>query len=521
MSSPASTPTDPANRPLLPAMTIPVMMAGVAIVAAAAWLRLWNIGAGIPHSLGPDEPQIMNRVAHIMKSGDFNPHFFDWPSLTIYLNLIVSCATFLAGAMRGLWGNLDQVPAADLYLAGRQFTALVGAATVALTFAIGRRWGNGVALASAALMAVISSHVRESHYVLTDVPTAFFTALTLLLSLRAYEQPTTRRLLWAAASAGLAASCKYNGSMAIVLPLIVVWTSGSGGLGARVPRTLAVLGAALAAFLVGTPYAVLDLPAFLNDYARLASTFARERGGEAGWSIYLKHVLSALSWPALVLAVAGVFLVMRRVLSGPARVPSLMLLAFSAVYFVVMARSYQIYGRYLLPLFPPLSLFAAVAAVSVAGRLRRRLREWPMGATAAGAAVVVLMLAAPATASWSFSRGLSRPSTVDLAYQWMMANLPPDGKVVIEAGALRLPDRYQVVAVRFLIDRSFDDYAREGVTHLLAASPQFDAMLRDPRVNPDVSGAYRALLSRTAEAAAFEPSATVSGPRIRVYQLPR
>jgi hypothetical protein len=309
--------------------------------------------------------------------------------------------------------------------------------------------------------------------------------------------------------------------MAVVLPLIVVWTSGSGGSSVRIPRTLAVLGAAVAAFLIGTPYAVLDLPAFLNDYARLAFTFARERGGEAGWSIYLKHLRSALSWPALVLALAGTVLVMRRVFSGPARVPSLMLLAFSAVYFIVMARSYQIYGRYLLPLFPPLSLLAAIAAVGVAGWLRQRLRQRPMFAAAAGAAVIVLMLAAPATASWSFSRGLARPSTVDLAYQWLVANLPPDAKIVIEAGALRLPDRYQATAVRFLIDRSFEDYAREGVTHLLAASPQFDAMLRDPRVNPEASGAYRTLLSRTAEAAAFEPSATVSGPRIRVYQLPR
>ena len=31
-------------------------------------------------------------------------------------------------------------------------------------------------------------HVRESHYVLTDVPLTFFVTLTLLLSLRAHER---------------------------------------------------------------------------------------------------------------------------------------------------------------------------------------------------------------------------------------------------------------------------------------------------------------------------------------------
>ena len=46
-------------------------------------------------------------------------------------------------------------------------------------------------------------------------------------------------------------------------------------------RVTGVLGVMVAAFIAGTPYAVLDLPKFLNDYARLASIFARERGGDA------------------------------------------------------------------------------------------------------------------------------------------------------------------------------------------------------------------------------------------------
>ena len=74
-----------------------VLAVAAAIVVVAGALRLWNIGAGIPHNVGADEPQIMQRVVHMMKTGDLNPHFFDWPSLTFYLNLVVSCLAFLAG----------------------------------------------------------------------------------------------------------------------------------------------------------------------------------------------------------------------------------------------------------------------------------------------------------------------------------------------------------------------------------------------------------------------------------------
>ena len=349
-----------------------VRTAAVSIVVAAAALRLWNIGAGIPYAVGPDEPHVMNRVAHMMKTGDFNPHFFDWPSLTFYLNLAVSCLAFLAGAMRGAWNHLDQVSAAELYLAGRQFTALAGAATVALTFVAARRWGSPVALVAAGLMAVIPGHVRESHFVLTDVPTALFTTLALWMALRAHERQTWASFLWAGAAVGLAASCKYNGSVAIVMPLVVVLGSG-GGVALMTQRTLLVLASMLAGFLAGTPYAVLDLPAFLNDYARLAANFARERGGDPGWWIYMKHVSSNLAWPAFVAALAGLVLAARQGVTGPDRVRAWMIVAFAAVYFTVMARSFQIYGRYMLPLYPVLSICAGIGVMAVV-RLLPRLR---------------------------------------------------------------------------------------------------------------------------------------------------
>ena len=52
------------------------------------------------------------------------------------------------------------------------------------------RWGARTALLAAVMLAVMPLHVRESHYVLTDVPATFLVMLTLLLSLRAHERAT-------------------------------------------------------------------------------------------------------------------------------------------------------------------------------------------------------------------------------------------------------------------------------------------------------------------------------------------
>ena len=49
-----------------------------AIVGLGAVLRFWSIGAGAPWRMGVDEPFILSHAIQILKSGDFNPHFFDY-----------------------------------------------------------------------------------------------------------------------------------------------------------------------------------------------------------------------------------------------------------------------------------------------------------------------------------------------------------------------------------------------------------------------------------------------------------
>jgi len=489
---------------------------GIVLLAAAA--RLWNIGAGIPNGVGQDEPHIMDRVVRMMKTGDFNPHFFDWPSLTFYLNLIVTVGAFVLGSMRGAWSHLDQVSADQFYLAGRQFTALIGTATVALTFAAGRRWSLGVAVFAAAFMAVMPNSVRESHYVLTDTPTAFFTTLALVLSLRAGERGTRASVLGAALTAGLAASCKYNGAMAVVFPIIAVIRMG-GGWSFISGRIGLVAAAAAAGFIVGTPYAVLDLPAFLNDYARLAAVFARERHGDPGWSIYLKHFSNSVSMvSALVVGFGLVAVLVRGVVRQAERGPALMLLAFVAIYFTVMAGSYQIYARYLLPLLPPLAIAGGVGVMSIVGWVRPRVASrWAPILT--GGVLSALVLTSSVMSVVALGRGGSKPSTIAQAYEWILKNVPAGSKVAIEYGATRLPDRYPVVAARLFVARTIEDYRQQGVQYFLAAAPEYQGTLTNPGADPGLTERYRVFFAGTRLVASFDPTDRVGGPPVRIFQI--
>ena len=97
-----------------------------------------------------------------------------------------------------------QAPTDDFYLWGRAVTAILGTATVWSSTAPACAGARGTALLAAGMLAVMPLHVRESHYVLTDVPVTFFVMLTLLLSLRAHERATAWSFALAGAAAGLA-----------------------------------------------------------------------------------------------------------------------------------------------------------------------------------------------------------------------------------------------------------------------------------------------------------------------------
>jgi 4-amino-4-deoxy-L-arabinose transferase-like glycosyltransferase len=489
----------------------------IVLLALAFCLRVWGLTSGLPYAVGVDEPQIMDRVVRMMKTGDFNPHFFDWPSLTIYAHLFVACLAFLGGAMRGAWNGLAQVSPSDFYVYGRLFTALVGTATVGILYCAARRWGVTTALLATALLAVAPNHARESHYVLADVPTACFTTLVLLLSLRVLERPSLGVFMAAGITVGLAASCKYNGLMAIVLPLIAT-CAVAGSPPVILRRVLVVFAGVGCGFLMGTPYAVLDLPKFLDDYARLAAVFAQSRGGEAGWQLYLKYLSQSLGRVGLALSALGLLLSMRTVVSGASRWRALMLVAFVVVYFKVMATSYQIYGRYTLPLLPFAALLAAVGATAVIEVLRRRVPA--RGQAVSVAAVVCLLLMPPTVRTIGYDRGLNRETTVDLAYRWIGGHLPPGAVIVSETYPVMLTStRYRFTNLKPLSGRTYGEYLGSGVNYVLVSAAGYDIALASRARYENAYAAYTSVFMSAHEVASFPSSDVTPGPTLKLFEI--
>jgi hypothetical protein len=373
--------------------------------------------------------------------GDLNPRFFNWPSLYMYVMAGVYGLVF--GASPGGVAGAFARDAAPFYLLGRFLTAVFGTATLAALYVTGRiAYGRLVALLAGGLLAVDLLHVRDSHWVTTDVPLTFLVTVATCLALRYWRDGHRVDARAAGLVAGLATSMKYPGGLAFLGLLVAHATrTPERSIWRRVVGrdTITAAGLAVAGFVLGTPFALLTPVAFARgvlDEVREVNTV--QFGNEADAPGYLFHLAyslpEAMGWPLYLLALAGL---VWAVAARGAR--EAVLLAFAVPYLLVIVTWSSRFERYALPLLPFVTLLAAVALVR-GGRwvaVRARLGSpWP-GIALAGA--MVLLVAPQVGRVVAYHRLLARPDTRMLGAGWIEREVPPGARIALEPYSLSLP----------------------------------------------------------------------------------
>ena len=282
-----------------------------AIVALGAILRFVPIWFGLPYAQARPDETVALGLANSVRAGDLNPHFFHWPSLTIYAFAALEAA---ASAIRRAFTVDSGSTFVDQVVIARAFIATAGTLTLVVLFGIARRMADTTTgLLATFFLAVSILHVRESHFAMTDVLMTFLLTTSLALLLRAIDtnpEPDSRSgaIRWFAAAGlvgGLAASTKYSAAAVLAaLGAAQLYSIAKSRAPFLKPTTwlpAATFGATfLLGFIAATPYALLDFPAFEADLRFDVTHLAGGHGIDLGrgWQYHLTNSLPYRSWCA-------------------------------------------------------------------------------------------------------------------------------------------------------------------------------------------------------------------------------
>ena len=498
------------------------------IMVVSLGLECWAVTHDLPYP-GVDEPVFVRPAVHIASTGDLDPHWFGHPGSTTIYPLAGLYHVWDAVAHGGPVFSTDPVLAhrfaaspGDFYLIGRLWSIVFAIAAIPLVFLLGRRcFSTAVGLAGAALWAVIPLAVSYGREVRTDSAGVFFALLSLLLIVRLLERATLRDQLVAGLAVGVGISSRYF----LVTLLAALVGAGVIALRRRVPGASvrgigAGVGAAVVAFVLTTPYFLLDWSAARASLANESASHVGHDGlspiGNLRW--YLGNAIpNVISWPVALLAVTGIVVavVYRR---DPRR---LVLLAASATFLVAISTSKLHWNRWPLPILPVAVLLAADGLAHLTSAITARVgrRELASAFAVAGVALVAL---SPAKDVIQLNVRESRPSTRVVARQWIEKNVPEDSSVVRELKTAPLDDTDLRWMSRFSLPYggwTLDRYRLDGFRYFVTNAGISGAYTTQARRYPAQALLYHELRQQACLLHVFRPDAHRDGPVIRVYEL--
>ncbi|HYI16801.1 MAG TPA: phospholipid carrier-dependent glycosyltransferase [Thermomicrobiales bacterium] len=544
------------------------------VVLLAAGLRLWSIDFGLPLVTHPDEPLIFDAADRMISGRTLNPGWFRYPAFIIDIQAIILTIVYTLDKAIGL--SPDTIRSLG-YGTGRVVMASFGIATVALTGLVGRRLARRTlatgeprqaerlasvaGLVAAVMLAVSFIHIKDSHYLKPDIPTGFFTTLTLWFTLVAWERarephpnpsPTGRGLrneiqkplpageelgwgfLAAGAAVGLAAAAKYTGAVVAIVPIVALWLllreqRVSMKQAARIAVRMAVV--SIAVFLLINPYVLLAPGEFLSPVDGIRAELEHYRTGHDGaegndsWRWYLAELWRNGFGPTLtpLVLLGGVMAVRQLVVDRQKEQDERsgsqalwLVLVFLPVYYAMIARYPVRFDRQLIPILPYLALLGGFGVAASLALLDRADRTRLVTGTVA-VLLLVGVLATPLTiraADWNIETG--KPDTRYVALKWIEEHVPPGATIIRE---WHTPPVAQVgygdIFIRAAYEQPLDWYRASGAEYLVISSFMYARYLDAPETYPTEAAFYVRLF-------AIPPAATfdgANGPELYIYRL--
>jgi hypothetical protein len=386
----------------------PELSLAVVLFVLAVVVRWPGIAQGLPYAAHPDEAQLLHRGLYMLKTGDLNPHYFNYPSFPMYVHAAVAATGVLQLITDGTIKSLGEIQTMmETGLKGQRVPVLLmerarivsvlfGALGVAGVGVFARRlFGQRIGLMAGIATVFTVIHISSVRYITTDALAACFVPWAAAVGAQILRRDRLGDYAFAGALVGLSAASKYNAAAILLVPILAHALRDEHPRGHVGPLFLLLFTTAVTFFGVN-PYALMDVPEFLTGVgAELRHYAVGDAFGPANAEPGLPHLLRILTFAASVNGLAlwaPLALLAPRAWKQHERRVWTVFLAYPVVATWLLARQSVFFPRNLVLVLPTVGTLAALAADA----LWDRVRAWPEARRRIGEPVVGLVLVLPA-----------------------------------------------------------------------------------------------------------------------------
>ncbi|PJA90042.1 MAG: hypothetical protein CO136_03315 [Candidatus Levybacteria bacterium CG_4_9_14_3_um_filter_36_7] len=430
------------------------------IILLGFFLRFYGINWDKSCCLHPDERAIVmfttplklpvNISEFLSITSPLNPHFFAYGSFPLYL--LKSVMTF-TGFINPVYASY-QIGG----VVGRNISIAADLATLFLVFLIGKKlFDKKIGLFAAFFYSLSVFPIQASHFYAVDILLTFFIILTLYQLIRFYENPSIKNSLFVGIFFGFALATKISAipliaaiSFTITADFILVFIKQPHKIKSwlpHLPRTVIKLikdgfvisSATFLTFIVLEPYALIDFQEFLKQ-SLLQSQMTKnafifpytlQYVGKIPYLYELKNVFLWGMGPVIAtfafLGFLNFFYLVFKKETKAKDAKQIIIFIFFIVYFLIVGKFAVGWMRYMLPLYPLLSIFAGMFIVTF---LKPKLETIKNKIILNTLYLILYTL----TIVWplSFIQIYTKPNTRITASEWIYKNIPPNSIIAKE-----------------------------------------------------------------------------------------
>ncbi len=394
------------------------------IVTIALFFRLTGINWDQGHTLHPDERFIIMTVENIAWPDKLNPHFFAYGSLPLYLLKIVSSVVGFINPLLATYGKMQ--------LVGRVISTIFDIGTLLLLYGIIKNFSKTrtTALFGALWYACSVLPIQLSHFFAVDTMLTFFTMLTIYLLLLYHKKPSSVRAVTIGVACGMAVATKFSGVMVAIPVGVTLLYNIQIHWKERCVHAAYMLFAGVSTFICCQPYALLDFATFsrqiIEQQAMTKSAFTFPYTLQyVGKIPYVYEITNIFLWgQGTILATMSLLgvSICTYLLIRKKNYALGILLSFFWIYFGVVGKFAIGFMRYLLPIYPILTICAALL-MEKSTRRASRIQSYIIYVCLTGG--ILLWTSA-------FMHIYTEPNARTQATNWILANIPEGSTIALE-----------------------------------------------------------------------------------------